>query len=63
MDTDSTQKIPVADMPPPLDAAAADTIIAHPTTITSSIGVLFGMSSGLRFLENASRTRLMYKWK
>lgn len=24
---------------------------------------IFGMSSGLRFLENASRTRLMYKWK
>ena len=24
---------------------------------------IFGMNSGLRFLENASRTRLMYKWK
>lgn len=24
---------------------------------------IFGMSSGLRFLENASRTRLVYRWK
>jgi protease-4 len=24
---------------------------------------IFGINSGLRFIENASRTRLMYKWK